>query len=113
MKKKFEAGLTPEGDRTHSMTAGKNLQVGANARAGNPVHVVLAKDDKERIVTIPKELEDALRKNQKAASTFATLAPSHKKEYADWISTAKKQATKISRVQKAIEMLAAGKRGLR
>jgi hypothetical protein len=95
------------------MAVGKDLQACTKARPGDLVRIVLQKDEEERVVTVPKELEDALRKNQRAASTFAKLAPSHKKEYADWISSAKKPDTKISRVQKAIEMLEAGKKRLR
>jgi len=40
---------------------------------------------------------------------FAALSYSHKKEYADWIESAKKPQTRLNRIEKAIEMLAARK----
>jgi uncharacterized protein YdeI (YjbR/CyaY-like superfamily) len=38
---------------------------------------------------------------------------SQKKEYVDWILNAKQAATKASRVAKALDMLAVGKKRLR
>lgn len=109
----FRNSLMPEGDGTHSMMVGKELQAGAKARVGNIVSVSLDRDEEERTVAIPKELEKALKENSQAASLFATLTSSQKSEYTAWISTAKLAATKTSRTAKAIEMLAAGKRRVR
>jgi uncharacterized protein YdeI (YjbR/CyaY-like superfamily) len=36
---------------------------------------------------------------------FATLSYSHKKEYVDWIESAKKPETRASRIEKAITMI--------
>jgi len=41
---------------------------------------------------------------------FASLAYSHRKEYADWISSAKKAETKAARCRKAVLMLGAGQK---
>ena len=109
----FRNSLLPEGDGTHSMMVNKEIQVGANARAGDVVSISLELDQEERKVTVPQELEQALLEDKQAASVFATLPYSHRKEYADWISTAKQASTKASRVTKAVSMLAAGKRRLR
>jgi len=95
------------------MMVNKEIQVGANARAGDVVSISLELDQEERKVTVPQELEQALLEDKQAASVFATLPYSHRKEYADWISTAKQASTKASRVTKAVSMLAAGKRRLR
>jgi hypothetical protein len=109
----FRNSLQPEGDGTHSMMVNKEIQVGANARAGDVVSISLQLDQEERTVTVPQELEAALLEDKQAASVFAMLPYSHKKEYVDWISTAKHPSTKASRVTKAVTMLAAGKRRLR
>jgi hypothetical protein len=109
----FRNSLMPEGDGTHRMMVGKELQAGAKARAGEVVAVVLKRDDKKRTVDVPAELAVALKKNKQAAAFFAALSPSCKAEYATWISSAKQAETKTSRAAKAVEMLVGGKKRLR
>ena len=109
----FHNSLMPEGDGTHSMMFNKDLQAGANAKAGDRVKVVLERDQGERKIETPPELEKALRGNRKAASLFSELTFSQKKEYVDWISSAKQLATKESRAAKAVDLLASGKKRLR
>jgi hypothetical protein len=109
----FRNSLMPEGDRTHSMMVSKELQTGANAHAGDLVSVTLEPDAENRHISIPPELEAALTENPRAASVFQTMTYSQKKEYVDWILNAKQATTKASRVAKAIDLLAAGKKRLR
>ncbi|HMU47294.1 MAG TPA: YdeI/OmpD-associated family protein [Chitinophagaceae bacterium] len=56
-------------------------------------------------VKLPDELTAAFRKNKKVADYFHSLAFTHKKEYIEWIVTAKKEETKIKRVEGMIERL--------
>jgi hypothetical protein len=109
----FRNSLMPEGDGTHRMMVGKELQSGAKARAGEVVSVVMKRDDKERSVDIPAELAAALKKSKPASAFFGALSPSCKSEYATWISGAKHAETRATRATKAIEMLLAGKKRLR
>ena len=109
----FRNSLMPEGDGTHSMMVSKNLQAGAKAGAGETVRVVLQRDDEERSLEVPPDLKQALKKNQAAAATFAAMTYSQKKEYTDWMSSAKMQSTKAARIQKAMVSLASGKKRLR
>ncbi|MFZ0339159.1 MAG: YdeI/OmpD-associated family protein [Terracidiphilus sp.] len=109
----FRNSLMPEGDGTHRMMVGKELQAGAKARAGDVVSVVLKRDDEERTVDVPAGLTAALKKSKPAATFFAALSPSCKAEYAAWISSAKQAETRTNRVAKAVEMLTKGKKRLR
>ena len=109
----FRNSLMPEGDGTHSMMVSKELQQGANAKAGDVVAVSLELDLAERIVTLPEELALAFEANEQAASFFDRLTHSQKKEYVDWIQSAKQTSTKASRTAKSVEMLAAGRKRLR
>src|SRR2546423_12622382 len=43
---------------------------------------------------VPRELKGALSKNKKAAAAFERFSPSHKREYAAWISDAKRADTR-------------------
>lgn len=58
---------------------------------------------------IPDDLLAALRQNKKAQTAFEGFSPSHQREYVEWITEAKQEATRQKRVATAIEWLAAGK----
>lgn len=66
-----------------------------------------AKAGKE--LEMPEELEAALDKSSKAKEVFEGFSPSHKKEYVEWITEAKTEATRLRRLGKAIEMMEEGK----
>lgn len=101
----FQNSLMPKGDGTHSMMVSKALQAGAKAKAGDIVKVTIAVDHSERVVTIPPELKSALAANKVAAMAFKALAYSHRKEFAEWIATAKRGETRTSRAEKALAMV--------
>ena len=58
---------------------------------------------------IPVELIGALKKNKTAAKAFAEFSPSCRREYAEWISTAKQTETKKRRLQQAMALIEKGK----
>lgn len=61
-------------------------------------------------VEAPDYLQRALLKHRKTLATFDALSPSHKREYIEWIATAKQAATRERRITTAIAWLAEGKR---
>ena len=60
-------------------------------------------------VTAPADLKAALAKNAKARKTFENFSYSHKKEYVDWITDAKRDETRKKRLTTTIQWLAQGK----
>jgi uncharacterized protein YdeI (YjbR/CyaY-like superfamily) len=68
-----------------------------------------SKDKPKKPVIVPPELKAALAKNAKARANFEEFAPSHKREYCEWISDAKGADTKARRLKSAIAWIAAGK----
>ena len=58
---------------------------------------------------MPDDLLGALKRNKKAQTSFKNLSPSHKKEYIEWISEAKREETRQQRLATAIEWMAQGK----
>jgi uncharacterized protein YdeI (YjbR/CyaY-like superfamily) len=68
-----------------------------------------SKPRKKAKLVVPTELTSALKKNKKAAAAFEGFPPSHKREYADWISEAKRDETRKRRVDAAVEWMAEGK----
>ena len=105
----FQNSLMPNGDGTHSMMVSKTLQAGAKAAAGDLVSVAMAVDRSERVVVVPPELKSVLSKNGKAAIAFEALSYSHRKEFAEWIASAKREETRVSRADKAIALVIAKK----
>jgi len=58
----------------------------------------------------PADLLAAIAKSTKANATWGVLAPSHVREYVDWIESAKLAETRARRLTQAIEMLEKGVR---
>lgn len=64
----------------------------------------------KREVAVPEILVSALGSNPKAAETFNGFPYSCKKDYVDWITEAKTEATRDKRLTTTIEWLSEGKR---
>jgi hypothetical protein len=58
---------------------------------------------------VPAYFMNALRKHKPALTTFAQLSPSHKREYVEWVTEARTEATREKRLATAIEWMAQGK----
>lgn len=65
---------------------------------------------KKRTVIIPDELQKLLDKNKKAAQFFDSLAFTHRREYVEWIVSAKRSDTRQKRLETTLEKLIAGKK---
>jgi len=58
---------------------------------------------------VPEDLAAALKKSAKARKTFDAFSPSHRREYIEWITEAKREETRAKRLATTIEWLAEGK----
>ena len=58
---------------------------------------------------MPADLAGALQKNKKAKTAFDAFSPSHKREYVEWITEAKRDETRQKRIQTAIQWISEGK----
>lgn len=68
-----------------------------------------SKDRPKKALRVPAELKAALDKNAKARAVFDAFPPSGKRDYCEWISSAKAEDTKARRLKKAMEWISAGK----
>ena len=59
----------------------------------------------EHIEGTPTELQVLLDKNKEANIFFETLSKSYKQGYCDWVGSAKQEATRQVRAEKALIML--------
>jgi uncharacterized protein YdeI (YjbR/CyaY-like superfamily) len=60
-------------------------------------------------LAVPGDLAAALKMKKAASATFERLSPSHRKEYIEWITEAKRDETRQRRLATALEWLAEGK----
>ena len=72
---------------------------------GDIVSVELERDEEERIIVLTDEFKNKLIKNNKAYDFYEGLSYSQKRKYFQWITSAKKEETKIKRMEEAIEKL--------
>jgi uncharacterized protein YdeI (YjbR/CyaY-like superfamily) len=67
------------------------------------------KSSEKKELVVPDYLKKALAKNAKAKKTFENFSPSNRKEYITWLTEAKSEETRNSRLRLAIEWMAEGK----
>jgi uncharacterized protein YdeI (YjbR/CyaY-like superfamily) len=60
-------------------------------------------------LVVPDDFAAGLKKNKKALATFAGFTYSHRKEYIQWITAAKTEATRAKRLKTALDWIADGK----
>ena len=79
----------------------------AGVKAGDVVTIALEPDTEKREIKIPLPLQKAL--GAKLSQKLNGLSFTHKKEFIVWYTEAKKEDTRIRRVEKMKQMLSAGK----
>jgi len=60
-------------------------------------------------IVVPDYVSSALARNKKAKAAFEGFSPSHRREYVEWITEAKTEATRDKRLSTAIEWMSEGK----
>lgn len=78
------------------------LEAIVNQRAGKEIKVEPKK------VSIPDELKEALACNAKLSEAYDSLTPGRRKEYAEYIGSAKQEKTRLSRLEKSVPMILQG-----
>ena len=113
----YRGSTMPTRDGTFCIGITKAIRAEAVADIGQPVHVVVERDDGERTVDVPDDLVAALAAAG-MRDRFDAMAFTHRQVYARWVGApawpnavkARKPETRRRRVEKAIEMIAAGQR---
>ncbi len=54
---------------------------------------------------LPEPLRQALEADPVAAEAFATMPPSHRNRYSDWVREAKRPETQRRRVERSLAMM--------
>jgi Bacteriocin-protection, YdeI or OmpD-Associated/Domain of unknown function (DUF1905) len=92
---------------TYYLGFNREQREAAGIADGDTLEIELERDDEPRAVEVPEDLAAALEAAD-LRKTYDALAFTHRREYARWITEAKRDETRQRRVEKAIEMLRAG-----
>ncbi len=109
----FRATLEPDGQGGHWLKVDTKLRQAAGAAAGDVVTCEIAPlpPDQEPEPEAPADLRKALAAApQKAKDAWADITPLARRDWIQWVVTAKQAQTRARRISNACDMLAKGKR---
>lgn len=98
------------GTGCHIIGVRKDIRAKIGKAVGDLVDVEIQRDTEERVVDIPDDLKLALSKSKNAEAFYNSLSYTNRKEYAVWVSSAKKEETRTKRVAESLKKLLAGKK---
>lgn len=92
----------------HMLLLRNDIRAAIGKSHGDTVSVTVQRDTEERVVEVPEVLKAKFKTHPKAEVFYNSLSYTNRKEYVRWIETAKREETKIKRLEKTIEMLLGG-----
>ena len=106
----FRATLEPDGNRSHWLKVSRKLREAAGAEVGDIVTLEIAAEGREPEPRVPADLRKALASAPKARAVWKDITPVARRDWIQWIVSAKRPETRARRVDNARSMLAGGKR---
>jgi hypothetical protein len=101
----YRGSLVRMGTECHIVPILKTIREKIGKGIGDSVEVEVFLDDEPRLVEVPQDVQDAMKKNLQAKEKFTALSYSHQREYVLWIDEAKKVETRQRRIEKLIATL--------
>jgi hypothetical protein len=106
----FRAALEPNGKGSHALRVNQAMHDAAGADAGDTATVEITRAGEEPVTRMPMDLRKALAAAPLARALWVVITPMARQNWILWISSAKQPETRRSRIEKACDMLASGKR---
>jgi hypothetical protein len=103
----YTGSLMTCGGAQHMLAVVKAIREETGKRPGDLIDVEVWRDDGPRTVKVPAALEKLLKK-EGLLGLFEQLSATHRREYCRWVSEAKKEETRVKRLEKTVEMLRKG-----
>jgi hypothetical protein len=100
----YTGSLMPSATGYHRLSVPKDICAQLKKTTGDLIRVELWKDDGPRTVEMPEEFVRLLRK-EKLSAKFASLSLTRRKEYRNWILSAKRADTRARRLARAMAIL--------
>ena len=106
----FRATLEPDGQKSHWLKVNRKMREAAGADAGDVVTLEMAPSGKDPEPRVPADLRKALAVAPKARALWSDITVIARRDWIQWITSAKQPETRARRVHNACVMLARGKR---
>ncbi len=106
----FQATLEPDGQKSHWLKVERKLREAAGAEVGDVVSLEIAPAAEEPEPTVPADLRKALAAAPKAKKLWLDITSIARRDWIQWITSAKQPETRARRIKNACSMLTAGKR---
>jgi hypothetical protein len=103
----YAGSLVKYGNPQHMLPILKAIREQIGKGPGDMIEIELWKDAEQRTIEVPTQFKEAMEK-QGVISIFDHLSYSHRKEYCRWIAEAKREETRLRRMEKAVAMLKNG-----
>lgn len=100
----YQGSLVKYGQPQHMLLVLKSIRTKIGKDIGDMVDVSIWHDTEERKIEVPEDFAKALKENGLKAA-FDKMSYSHQREYVLWIEGAKKEETRMKRIEKAIAKL--------
>ncbi|MBV5312028.1 MAG: DUF1905 domain-containing protein [Prolixibacteraceae bacterium] len=104
-KTEYRGVMSNMGTGCHILILTQEVRRKLEKTFGDLVSVELEHDLEKREVTIPEEIQSLLKKYPDALTFFDKLSYTHRKEYINWITSAKKEETRMKRMELFVEKL--------
>jgi hypothetical protein len=102
----YRGSVVPYGGR-HHMSVSRRMRAVIRKTSGDNVTVVMDIDLEPRVVEIPEDLLWALDANDHARAVFDRFGSRHRREYVNWIESARRADKRAQRVQEALRRMVA------
>lgn len=108
----FESTLEPDGQGSHWLKVPRALREAAGANLGDTVALAITPAEEQAEPRVPSDLRKALCADANAHARWKSLTPVARRDWIQWIQSAKKAETRDRRVATTGDRLASGKRSI-
>lgn len=106
----FAATLEPDGQGSHWLKVDRKLREAAGAQPGEQVELEIRPAERQPEPHVPPDLRKALDAAPEAKATWSDITTIARRDWIQWITSAKRPETRVRRIDNACDMLGSGKR---
>lgn len=106
----FRAALEPNGKGSHWLKVTEAMHDAVGVDVGDAVVLEITRVGEESEIRVPMDLRTALTAAPAAQALWLDITSMTRRDWILWVSSAKQPETRRSRIEKACDMLASGKR---
>jgi hypothetical protein len=96
----------------HMLLLRKDVRAELGKNVGDTIQVEIELDIEPRVVEVPELLQKEFYREPEIEQFFLKLSFTHQKEYVNFVTEAKKDETRLHRIEKVLQMLRDKKKGI-